>query len=224
MKLLITGMGRSGTKWLATYLAACGYNCGHESDYFGGQGWRGRGLNAARDMGAGQLPDWAAVKEHLAGAPADWIEVNGYLQLHVAALVAARVPVLHLVRDGRDQVRSVLARKPRPAVTLRQFRPPAGLSYFGKVAFSWAARTLYLRSFRVLRFEDMLADFDILAAALQPYGLAANRATWERLRGEHINETPQHLLPAWPEWTTAQRAEFDAVATEAMTVYGYYPA
>lgn len=222
MRLLVTGLGRSGTKWLATYLRSCGCEAGHESALFGGQEWRGRGLYAARDMSNGRLPDWDEIKRRITAAPDDWIEVNGYLLLHAPAFVAARVPILHLIRDGRDQVRSIAARKRRAAAYLRQFRSPRGLSYLGQLAYAWNARALWLRSFRYLRFEDMLNDYDVLAATLQPYGVYPDRALWAEQRERPVNATTAHTLPAWPDWTAEQRAEFDGVATEAMRTYGYY--
>lgn len=218
MKLLITGSGRSGTKWMAAFLQECGHKAGHESFRFGGQRWRGRGNLALSALRRGALPDLALIKGMIRQCPRNWIEVNGYLLFHVPTFLACRRGVLHLIRDGRDVVRSFMARR---RAGRAMFGPPKGLDFQGQLAYRWAFKAHWMRPFQFLRIEDALADFDVLQAAFAPYGIAVDRAVWERMRKEKVNPTAKHKIAPWPGWTKEQRHTFRSVAGEMMRFYGY---
>lgn len=219
MRLLITGEGRSGTKWMATFLRECGHSAGHESSRFGGRGWKTRGWQALKQIKAGELPDVDQIIKWIQEAPAGWIEINGYLLWHVPSFVACKRGVLHLVRDGRDVARSFVARKRRSKAAL--LGAPSGADYVVQLGHRWSEKVRWMRSFRFLRLEDALSNFDLLRDTLRGYGVEVDRGVWEKMRRRRVNATKRHAVSAWPEWGKEKQAAFWRVAGEMMEIYGY---
>ena len=128
-------------------------------------------------------------------------EVNSYLRYEVDWLRRKFDPVLiHLVRDGRDFVRSAYIRE---VYTPRQHEGPilprdgdpyaerwVELSRFQKLSWYWAHTNEYLgrRVPGFVRFEDLLADYATFEEKiLRPTGVSISRQLWQREVGRPKN-------------------------------------
>jgi hypothetical protein len=80
-RLLITGIGRSGTQYMAELLTACGLPCGHEALF---------------PTSCKGLPEWGKVAAESAWPAAPWL---GEMRRREAAGEHDRVVVVHLVRN-----------------------------------------------------------------------------------------------------------------------------
>jgi hypothetical protein len=184
VKAFIIGHGRSGSLWLATVLKeATDLEVRHES------------------MGHELTQGFAGV------------EVNSHLWNHHIEIrkLFPEARLIHLVRDGRLVVRSIMTR--RPSWT------------FSEACTHWVTRTtpsLHLISddYR-FRLEDLTTDFlefRCLGFACQAKTL--NFKVWERLRGEVINHK-KHAFPAYPNWDRKARTIFWGICGKTMKRLGY---
>jgi len=185
----VLGMGRSGTMWTATALReAAGLDAVHETspDYFD--------IDPANLIGK--------------------VEVNSFLWNRIKWIEECFEDprIVHLVRDGRDVVRSVLSR-PKPGRTL------------GSVARHWNERNNFLRGIvfpsQRFRFEDLLADFSTFERLAAIFGGMAERKAWEMVRERKINARENLTAPHWTEWDRDSIDEFDMIAGKEMRAYGY---
>lgn len=121
-------------------------------------------------------------------------EVNSFLRYEVDWLRRRFDPVMiHLVRDGRDFVRSAFIRElytawqPDSPILPRDDDPCAhrwaGLSRFQQICWLWQHTNEHLAS-RIpdfVRFEDLLSDYTVLEErVLRPTGLRVSRELWSR--------------------------------------------
>jgi hypothetical protein len=119
-------------------------------------------------------------------------EVNSYLRYEADWLCARFDPTLiHLVRDGRDFVRSAYIRgvyTPHEIdgpVVPRDDDPFAGrwaeMTRFQRICWYWMHTNEYLASRveRCVRFEDLLRDYETLRKGiLEPTGVQVPEAVW----------------------------------------------
>lgn len=164
-------------------------------------------------------------------------EVNGGLRRHVKAL-SEQIPharIVHVVRDGRDVVRSVVS---RPVFTdnhpiyKENFVLPTGemspdqfkkLSRFEKICWSWKVENKYMRENTNLRarFEDITTSYELFKAQiLAPLGLELNKSIWEQSIGKR-NKTGRFTLGPWQDWSQEERDIFEGICGEEMAEYGY---
>lgn len=186
MTHFVTGCGRSGSMWLAQALhEAAGLDAGHET----WPGWE-------------DGVQWPAV------------EVNTYLWADVLDIKAAypKSHVFHLVRDGRDVVRSLLDR-PQHDYSVRT------------ACRIWAGRVGVLKA-RVpcrdtYRLETILGDWRRFHELAQRLGAGAvSHDAWNALRVRPVNATEQPSRPfaAWPH---RDRNVFWTICGEMMQKLGY---
>jgi len=134
--------------------------------------------------------------------------------------------LIHLVRDGRDFVRSGMARpwfkndrkylaKPWSWSRDRWHPPPQANSRIAKIAWLWAAQqnSIAAHADSVLRLEDLIAD----GLVLSDLGLPMST----RVLLPRMNATENHVIPRWPDWTAPMRADFDRWASPVLARYGY---
>ena len=184
----ILGTGRSGTLWLATALRkAAGLDARHES-----------------------LHQWDGT------LPFGEVEVNSFFWAD-SLLIRERLPgvrLVHLVRDGRDVVRSAMSR-PRPGRT------------FLKMCRLWAIRNDHLRQMvgkvQCYRLEDLTSDYAVFAVLASYLGGRPNRLAWSEVRAQRINATEdgEHLWPPYKRWAEAERKVFWDICGPGMELYGY---
>lgn len=204
----IHALGRSGTRFLSSLLAhdsrAVVHHEPYEMDHKILQ-LRHAGFHTVAD---GMLE--GRFEQLLAGAAGAecYCEVNSYLRYEVDWLHRRFDPLMiHLVRDGRAFVRSAYV---RGLYTAQETDGPivphdedpyasrwAALSRFEKLCWYWTHTNEFLgqRLERLVRFEDVLRDFDLLKRdLLDPAGLELTRRTWSTEIGRPRNTSKQYRL------------------------------
>ncbi len=183
----VLAMGRSGTMWLAAALReAASLDARHESV----DCWE-RSLWPFGEVEVNSII-WDASREIRAMAP--------------------DAKLVHLVRDGRDVVRSVLSR-PRPGRTLRV------------ACEMWRDRNVHLREMigpdQCYRMEDLVKyqkPFNRMAIYL---GGHPNRKAWKDIRKKRINASERYIWPPFDSWRKRQKAIFWKICGPEMEAYGY---
>ena len=187
MNGIVLATGRSGTMWLAAALAEAGsLDARHESC----GSWDERG-------------SWGKV------------EVNSFLWKNGADIARAfpDVPILHLVRDGRNVVRSIMNR-PRPGRTLEE------------ACKMWRIRNIHLRNTISgrdrYRLEDLTTNFKAFERMAKRLGSAyVRRWAWDRLVVEKINQNRAEEWPLFKDWSQKNRDTFWGICKREMGHYGY---
>lgn len=169
--------------------------------------------------------------------PETYGEVNSLLRRHAPALSHAfpAATIVHLVRDGRDVVRSMSARRTmRPAdKNTRGIRPheddPLAASWetmdrFARLCWYWKTENAYLREHteRTVQFEALLSSYDYLQEKLlRPLKIELPCTLWERATSRPKNVTEEHALPPWSAWSHDRQETFKAICADEMKEYGY---
>ncbi len=172
-----------------------------------------------------------SVKGHVYG------EVNGILRRHVSALKGElpQAKFVHVIRDGRDFVRSVVSRGTYSGKheVYGDFVPPpvymsisewANISEFEKSCWIWRWENEHLRKLvgRTVRFEDILANYQSFKQGiLDPLGLTLDESVWERSIGEPKNQTESYQMEDWSGWSRENKQAFINICGEEMALHGY---
>jgi len=164
-------------------------------------------------------------------------EVNGTLRRHIVALreVLPAATLIHVVRDGREVVRSLCNRGtysgghpvygdfvPKPVDRVSRNWPR--VSEFQRACWIWQHENSYMRAHvpHLARFEDIVSSYEAFAdRILRPLDLSLPRGVWEGARGEPENRSETYAFPGWSEWSRAQREQFMTICGEEMRAYGY---
>ena len=165
-------------------------------------------------------------------------EVNSILRRH-AAILQQEIPnatFIHLVRDGRDVVRSMMARRtftykdpitqfiaPKPGEAYFQEWPK--MSRFEKLCWYWLYEnkilTNHLETF--IRFEDLISDYAYFSKnVLDACQIHLPFEIWESEVGRPKNVTEKHTIPHWTEWRNDQMEIFTNICGSLMNTFGYY--
>ena len=235
----VTGHGRSGTQFLAhLFDGARNAVVGHEpvkADIFAVQRAR-----LEPDFGTRYVETyrrWKIADAAAHAAPGRYGEVNSRLRSVLPALRASfpDAPMVRIMRDGRDVVRSMLARD-RWMIDVLVRRAPrlvpadpfidelARMTPFEQACWYWRfdmtqlARTLPDH----VRFEDIMADPACLYEQLvEPLGLDLDAAQIETVLRKPRNETREHAIAGWREWSPAETASFWRICGDVMEAHGY---
>jgi len=235
---LILGTGRIGTTWLAGLLdAAPGAQVMHEpvpTEQFAHAEALMRPSRAEPYLRDFRLREMAL--RVAAGNPAVYGEVNSALRRHAEAFrrLLPGVRILHLVRDARAFVPSVMARPrfTRADIIHGEDRPPTAeiapqwrtMDRFSKVCWMWTQENAYLRghSDGLVRFEDITTDYALFRAqVLEPLGIEVDRALWEAHARRPTNATRGPRYPPFAEWPDTQVESFWRLCGEEMARYRY---
>ncbi len=234
----IVGMGRSGTRWLSDLFdLAEGCAAYHEApgdrDALVRAYWSPR---QARRYLRGRRERLIASRILRRGCHT-YGEVNSLLRHHVDALWERWQPtILHLVRDGRAVVRSIINRTaftpadrdhtgrlaPRPDDPWWERWPQMGR--FERVCWYWASTNRYLmeRHLPVVRFEDILHAYEALSSQiLEPLGIALPVQIWQEHVRQPQNISRQRHFPPWEEWSSQQKRQFQEICGDVMQALGY---
>jgi len=200
----VTGMGRSGTKWLADLLkhTPSRVRVMHEPLGPKDKNWYGR---VYRNPALG--PEWMWYRrrrmntDHTRGLA--WGEVNSYLRYaaHDLRVEFPGVPVAGLVRDGRFVVRSLM----RMEIYDRR-HPPVPMPTWAETPFLkcchyWADtyRLLVAWGVPIYRLEDLNADYAEVEVLCEKLGIdPPPKNMWREKQHRPLNTTePQMERLAW---------------------------
>ncbi len=164
-------------------------------------------------------------------------EVTATLRCHAGALLNAfpGVTLLHLVRDGRDVVRSAM---PRRTMTIRNpfslmIHPVdsdpwksrwAGMDRFARICWYWQEENKRLRANigKTIKFENIISDYEYFSTeVLQPCGIHIEKSVWESAVNQPRNTTSEFTMPKWDKWTPEQQKTFIEICGEEMAACGY---
>ena len=165
-------------------------------------------------------------------------EVNGNLRRHILSIskIFPGAAIIHLVRDGRDVVRSVLSRTAfteKHSVYNETFIQPTyeltaeawlQLSRFEKFCWVWKAENEFIRknTFFHTRIEDITSSYALFKEQiLEPLGLELEEDIWRVSLQHPKNVTKEYAIGSWDDWTAEQQKQFIRICSKEMQEYGY---
>lgn len=164
-------------------------------------------------------------------------EVNSALRFHARAIKTAfpHARLLHLVRDGRDVVRSIMARKHYTGTGIghQELSPLPGdplyerwdlLSRFEKVCWLWADGNRRLRQEveKIVKFENLVEDYAYFRRNIEEaLEIEVGSQAWERAVRNFSHPTAKFSIPYWREWDAAAMRGFEQICGDEMRRLGY---
>ena len=169
--------------------------------------------------------------------PGVYGEVNGNLRCHVEAIKKAfpQATLIHLVRDGRDVVRSAMSRR---TMTLKnpfsmRIHPTKQdpwrtrwneMDRFSRICWFWQEENSRLRSTigKTVQFEKILSSYEYFDhEILQPCQIQIDKTEWESAISSPRNVTNQFRMPKWTDWSPEQQKSFREICGDEMAKCGY---
>jgi hypothetical protein len=235
----IVSTARSGSKWLASYIEKTTSACGrHEwtlnhtkrdgvmvadkrtnTDYVG--------LVEERDLGARLVQESVA---DIVRRKTDIVEANVYLEPFVADLVraSAQVEIVHLHRDGREVVRSLLNRGWYDTPGDRKHRavPIDGWDDLTQLErccwyYRFTHESIMPFAERSLRLESLVHDRDALHAELESMGLIVHPLLAAEATYGPVNESESWSVRPFDEWPDEARATFARICGPVHDILDY---
>ncbi|GBE06030.1 hypothetical protein BMS3Abin10_01672 [bacterium BMS3Abin10] len=164
-------------------------------------------------------------------------EVNGILRRHIEPILKyiPGVVLLHLVRDGRDVIRSLISRGTYSGnhSVYYDFQPHIvdeysdrwnKLSEFEKTCWLWQWENKYMRQHidQRARFEDIISSYALFRKQiLEPLGIELEKAVWQASVQRPKNVTKEYAIGSWDDWTVEQQKQFIRICSKEMQEYGY---
>lgn len=164
-------------------------------------------------------------------------EVNGVLRCHADAIknVFPGSTLIHLVRDGRDVIRSTMSRS---TMTIKSpfsmgVSPADGnvwktrwreMDRFSRICWLWQEENVRLRKsvWRLAQFEKIISNYDYFyEEVLAPCNLSMSRKIWEAAVKSPRNVTNKFEMPKWDDWSPEQKKTFLDICGEEMSMCGY---
>ena len=243
----VTGMGRSGTKFLAELLSMTP-QCSARHEFIGGREfWLLSWYMRTSDYAVPYLQRVRKQIESQANGERVFVDVNSYLQNAVPALkeVFDGPPVFHLVRDPRKVIPSIYKRRHDRDVHRIPMRPEdiqwwMEADKFERICWNWAeaTRRLMKEANVTLRFEEVIRDFDYFAEGLaRPIGIEPNRKLWLEMREKKVNHTRPGLfryviarmkgipfetgIPRYERWSSEMKASYERICGDIAAELGY---
>jgi len=234
----VTGHGRSGTVFLSDLLAKSkNGHVFHESAFLDQdlfvEAFRGR-----TELSSDRLK---LIETRQRQQPnLIYGEVNGYLRYWAPFLLTLTPDVFHLVRNGKDVIRSMFNRN-AISFTKRdknrtRFIYPTGddpytekweeMPRFERLCWYWqhGVAKLLSENIPVIQFEQVLKSYEYLQDhLLTPTGLELNFDVWEYERRILKNETiiQKAIFPKYEGWSERQKQSFISICGESMEACGY---
>lgn len=164
-------------------------------------------------------------------------EVNGNLRRHSPFLKKyfPKAKLLHLVRDGRKVIRSVLARNtfkgdhpvfgtecPLPSKELN--RKWSTMDEFEKACWVWREENAYIRQHVpcLARLEDITTSYEAFQTqVLTPLGLSLSESVWVMHADVKVNESRMNRVRLDEDWSEEQIKMFDFICGDEMKALGY---
>lgn len=164
-------------------------------------------------------------------------EINPFLRRHAVALRTAlpKARIFMIVRNGRDVVRSLLAREffesydpmaplIRPPRSDPMFVKWASLTRVEKVCWMWAADNRFLLKHvpHCIQLESLLSDYEYFTQSLTEFvGLPPmSKDRWLSATREHVNRTPPTAKEN-VKWGAYEEQVFEEICGEVQAKLGY---
>jgi hypothetical protein len=197
--LFVTGMGRSGTTFVANLLAnAPNVSSGHER--IGNREYWLLSWYLGRDY---ILPFLEKEKKRIESEQVGksvYIDVNSYLQNSASEIaeVFKTENVMHLMREPKEVIRSIYTRRndndihllPKGEVEIQKWLDN---DRFYRVCVNWKMATSRLleQNVPIIRFEQLVSDFEYLKTkVLDPLELDLSENDWKQAKSVRDNKTP----------------------------------
>ena len=164
-------------------------------------------------------------------------EVNSVLRYHVEALIKCfpHARTLHLVRDGRDVVRSFMSREHydkgskghhalRPVKKDPLYYRWGTLSRFEKICWLWADANRRVRQHanRYVKFEKLISDYTYFQENIENYlEVDIGREKWIAAVNRPKNTSKHFIIPHWKEWDERLAESFKRICGDEMRMFGY---
>jgi hypothetical protein len=160
----------------------------------------------------------------------DMLEANVYLEPFIEQItrVMPEAVLVHLHRNGRDVVRSILNRRwydtpldrKHRAVPLAQWH---NLNQFQRACWYYRFTNERLAHFtnHRLSFERMVSDRAYLTEQLAALGLIVHPLLADNEFGKRINAAASNAVPVFEEWPAALQAEFASICGGTQELLGY---
>ena len=201
--VFVTGMGRSGTRFLAEILNHAP-RCAARHEFIGDREfWLLSWYLGQQEYTVPYLRGVRRRIEQECTGKAVFVDVNSYLQNAVPALreVFDDSPVVHLVRDPRQVIPSIYKRRsdrdvdriPKTGDLTRWWLEA---DKFERICWNWAetTRRLMAEGTITVRFEDISNRYDRFSDGLtKAVGVDIPRKTWEAMRARRVNATRSSL-------------------------------
>lgn len=237
----ILGLGRSGTNFMADLLShSRGARVFHEpiftEDYFATFAAFYDSHSAEKYIQSFRKKEIYLRMRYV--TPGIYGEVNSGLRRHAEAIKNAfpKVSLIHLVRDGRDVVRSLMSRKTMTvkdplSMLIHPLKPDpywakwGEMNRFSRLCWFWQSENLYLRTAvggHPVQFEKILTDYDyFFEKILKPCHINLDKENWESAVALPRNTTREFKISKWEDWTLTQRKIFTDICGDEMTKCGY---
>ncbi|ADL13648.1 sulfotransferase [Acetohalobium arabaticum] len=176
-----------------------------------------------------------------------YIESNNRLFSLIPVLreVFEDIKIIHIVRDGRDYVRSGMSRdwyvEEDDAYRLqanyfeedKYYNQWTNMTRFEKISWMWQKKDKFIyRSVKkaddsiTVKFEDIFKDEDYkgLYRIAEYINLPENelKQMIDKMMNKRVNSTKEYAIPHWTEWNQKLRNKFDNIAGEHMKKYYNY--
>ena len=223
---IVTGMGRSGTLWLARLLNEDpAIACGHER--FGGDDALNYGPIASGKVNGRRYIEERLVKmttwRKRSHPDQAWGEVNSYLRYLAPAMREIfGCPVVGLVRDGRYVVRSMMKRGSYQSKGRPPFPTPEGIEGpFARTCWHWADayRQLIDQGVTTYKLEGLNSDCAYFELMCEMLGTKIRERAWRKWAGKRIHVSVESTEP--PGWTVVEDEAFRRYAGDMQAAFGY---
>ena len=164
-------------------------------------------------------------------------EVNSVIRRHCIAIkkIFPKANIYHLVRDGRDVVRSMMARKTmtnedpitksiKPTEVNPWYDKWVSMNRFEKLCWYWDVENRYLHENidTIIHFEKLISDYQYFNKnLLSPLNLEIPKEKWEKEVKSPKNITKKHAIPHWNDWDAEKLESFNKICGETMKNLGY---
>lgn len=164
-------------------------------------------------------------------------EVNSALRRHYNALKEEfpNATFIHLIRDGRDVVRSAMSRWTMTSKdpNTKLIHPTNGdpykerwseMSRFEKLCWYWQVDNHYLRENigNPVKFEDLLRNYEYFKNnILEKIGINISKEVWIKEVNNPKNTTKEYSIPPWKNWDKKKTKYFEEICGKEMGAYGY---
>ena len=231
---------RSGSKWLVNFVDQA-TSCralhdwtlnhrrtedGYELDKRTGDDFLG--LVESPNLASALIRQAAA--HHRSILPGDVLEANVYLEPFLDEF-RAQIPdaeLIHLHRDGKDVVRSILNRDWYDTPFDRRHRVVPipewdELNQFERACWYYrhTQKTLMAATKARISFERMVSDLGYLTRTLRELGIVVHPSLAETEFGKRIDANRRDEFPSYERWPEAYRMAFERICGDVQSALGY---